>query len=70
MTDDEMKRLQKLYDVYHYAATICPPDEYYKRQRELLHGLAEFILKPLFDKQDAEEKENAEAIKNVFELDV
>lgn len=33
-----------LFQSFQNAKSVCPPDEYYKRQRDLLYALTEYIL--------------------------
>jgi hypothetical protein len=41
------------------AEDNCPPDEYALRQRQLLHGIAEFLLEEYYQKlADEEEKDD------------
>ena len=61
MNDEEFKRFAELENVLQFAQMVCPPDEYYKRQRLLLHALAGFALTPYYielEKRRAESKED------------
>jgi hypothetical protein len=40
-----------------HAQGVCPPDEHDFRQRNLLHGIANFLLKEYHEKLEKEDKE-------------
>ena len=49
-----------LKENFYISKTVCPPDEYYLRQKNLLHSLVEYIIERDMPKDERSERERFE----------
>lgn len=65
MKEDKLKLLEI---VYRDALGICDPVDYLRRQKVLLHCIAECLLEDIFEEEEKERKSTAEALEKFFDL--
>jgi hypothetical protein len=64
-----MNELNKLDQIYRYATAVCDPIDFAQRQKNLMYAICDFLLKPLNDIKENENKETGEAIEKFFKKD-
>jgi len=64
-----MNDLEKLDFAYQLALKICDPIDFAQRQKNLVYAISDYLLKPLNDAREKEEKKGLESFNKIWNVD-